>query len=117
MRRASLALALAALVAAVSAPAPAAPGAGPPVVRVAADDPLAIRGLRFHARERVKVSAVVFGRGRAVRTVTATTTGTFLVEFERLEVGECDAYVIRAVGSRGSSARFRQPLPPCGAAP
>ena len=119
MARASIAFAVvvATVVIAISPSAAGAPERRAPAVGLADSQPLTVRGVHFLRRERVIVSVLVYGRGRGTRSVTATSAGTFSARFDALSVGACDAYVLRAVGARGSSARLNRQLPPCGAAP
>lgn len=106
--RGVLSIAAAALVAAVSAQA-----AGAPALKLAKLTPLVLDGSRFQPREPVRIT-VVAGPQRAVKRVTATSTGSFTATFSRVTVSRCEAVLARAVGARGGIATVRRPpLPAC----
>jgi hypothetical protein len=48
-----------------------------------------------------------------VMRVRATERGTFVAVFPRVTVERCDGFVVRAVGSKGSSAILRPPRLMC----
>ncbi len=66
-------------------------------------DPLRVKGTGFVPKERVRLE-VVRDMGSSARSVTASTSGTFVVTFSRLSA--CDATTVTAVGSHGSRASF-----------
>jgi hypothetical protein len=66
-------------------------------------NPLRLKGTGFVPRERVRLK-VVRDMGSSARSVTASTTGSFVVIFSRLSA--CDATTVTATGSRGSRASF-----------
>jgi hypothetical protein len=79
-------------------------------LRVADVAPFTVRGSGFRAQERVRIVAQV--RGRHVKGVVATATGTFRVRFVGVSVPACAGYVVRATGSKGSRAFVRH-IPEC----
>ena len=79
-------------------------------VRVADVAPFSLRGSGFRAQERVRIVAQV--RGRHVKAVVATATGTFRVRFVGVSVPACAGYLVRATGNKGSRAYLRH-LPEC----
>jgi hypothetical protein len=83
-----------------------------PALRVVDERPLVVRGYGFRPRERVAVAAQASaGQQRVV--VRASTLGRLAVTF-RLPVLPCTGtLVLRAVGSGGSRAALRVPVPPC----
>ena len=81
-----------------------------PALRVPDTAPFSVRGVRFKAREQVRVVAQV--EGRHVKTVRATATGVFTVRFSTVSVQGCSGYIVRATGSKGSRAYLRH-LPEC----
>jgi hypothetical protein len=89
-------------------------GAGrrPPVVKVAAFQPLVVQGARFKARERVTVKYV--GSVRRIRRVLSSSTGSFKATFQTLSVDRCNSFSIVAVGGSGDRAVVKhKPLPAC----
>jgi hypothetical protein len=80
------------------------------VVRVPDTTPFVVRGNRFKAREQVRV--VVRVEGRHVKTVRANAAGVFVARFPGLSLRGCPGFVVRATGSKGSSAYLRR-LPGC----
>jgi hypothetical protein len=94
-------LALAAVAAALAAPA----GAAGPRLSVADDTPFTVRGAGFVAREHVRV--VVTANGSATRWATASAGGAFTLRFPTVRLGACAAYAVRAYGSHGSRAVIR----------
>ena len=79
-----------------------------PALRVPDTAPFSVRGLRFKAREQVRVVAQV--EGRHVKSVVATAAGVFIARFPTVSVQGC--YIVRATGSKGSRAYLRH-LPEC----
>jgi hypothetical protein len=80
-------------------------GSSAPVLHVSSLAPFTVTGTRFQASERVRV---LLGEAapRVVR-VRATARGTFVATFTGVSVQRCDGYVVRASGSRGSTAVVR----------
>jgi hypothetical protein len=83
-------------------------GSRPAVLKLAAANPVSLRGSKFLAGERVTVSAHSEGRMRS-RTVTAGEAGGFLVRFRDLPFDRCEGFLAVARGARGSLARFKLP--------
>jgi hypothetical protein len=81
-----------------------------PALTVPDTTPFVVRGSRFKANEKVRVVAQV--EGRHVKTVFATAGGVFTARFPGVSVQGCTAYIVRATGSKGSSAYLRH-LPAC----
>jgi hypothetical protein len=73
--------------------------------------PVSFRGTGFQPRERVRV--VVYVRERAVKRVAAGPRGGFVVRFDDLRADPCAAFSAVAVGTKGSRATFKRPLPEC----
>jgi hypothetical protein len=75
-------------------------------------EPVVVRGIGFHAQERVLVR--VYAGGSYSHRVTATTRGTFRAAFPNASVDTCQGYVVTAVGNRGSRAslKFMPECPP-----
>jgi hypothetical protein len=89
---------------------PAAPAPRLTVVDLA---PVAVRGARFHARERVRVRLRAPGT-HASRRVRAGRRGRFTATFPSATVDRCTRFRIRAAGARGSRAVLvHLPLPAC----
>jgi hypothetical protein len=81
-------------------------------LRLATAHPVALRGSRFLAGERVSVIVSSQARVRS-RTVTADDAGTFLVRFVGLPFDRCDGLVAVARGNRGSIAVYKLPQSLC----
>jgi hypothetical protein len=77
-------------------------------LRLATAHPVALRGSRFLAGERVAVIVSSQGRMRS-RTVTASDEGAFLVRFVGMPFDRCDGLVAVARGARGSIAVYKLP--------
>jgi hypothetical protein len=89
-----------------------------PLVRVLAESPVTITGMRFQPSERVTVRVLVFGDKQLGKVVTAGQNGVFATSFPGLAIPECRGYVVTAVGSKGSRAHKRQfVISACGSAP
>jgi hypothetical protein len=89
-----------------------------PLLRIPATEPLTVRGLYFHPGERVTVTVLLHQQvsvNAPVHRMKASPTGAFLTRFTAVVVGDCDLYVVRAVGNMGSRAAYKQPRPVCGA--
>ena len=109
------AVVVSATLAAVDSPSPSteppsAAKAGRPTLMLTDEDPLSLRGSRFKARERVRVTADD-GSGPARKTVTAGTTGGFVVSF--VGVDTC-SLTVTAVGDMGSRTSFQLSSFVCG---
>ena len=74
-----------------------------PTVALTANDPLRLRGTRFKAQERVRVT-VDDGSGAVRKTATAGATGAFVVTFAGVD--SC-SLTVTAVGDRGSRTSFQ----------
>jgi hypothetical protein len=72
--------------------------------------PVTVRGTGFRSNERVRVT--FSAKSTRTKSVIASARGTFRVTFSGLSIGSCDAYAVRASGSRGSSA-FLKVMPEC----
>ena len=84
----------------------------PPIVRVAAFQPLVVQGARFQARERVTVTYV--GQVRRTRKVVTSRLGSFRASFTDVTEDRCSGFSISAVGASGDRAAARhKPLPAC----
>jgi hypothetical protein len=83
-------------------------GAG---LRIADTSPMTVAGMRFAPGERVRVTVVAQGR-KVVRRTVASEEGRFTVRF-RFSVDRCTAPIAYAVGSRGTRAFAKLPLPEC----
>lgn len=79
--------------------------AGQPLLRIARDAPLTVRGTHFHSGEQVRVSAA----GKSAPT-KAKEDGTFVVTIRGAT--RCDTLRIVARGSAGSYAIVRLPPQP-----
>jgi hypothetical protein len=110
--------ALAGLALALTLTLPAAAAAKPSgvertaLLRLATAHPVALRGSRFLAGERVSVIVSSQGRMRS-RAVTASDEGTFLVRFVGMPFDRCDGLVAVARGARGSIAVYKLPQSMC----
>jgi hypothetical protein len=74
-------------------------------------EPLKLRGIRFLAGERVRVTVSV-PSPRAKR-VTASAAGSFAAAFADVSVDPCSGLTAVAVGSRGSRATLKLPQRQC----
>lgn len=83
-----------------------------PALKLVKRDPLQVQGLRFHARERVRVTATSATTSKVTRQVVRTTArGTFTAKLGTWD--RCAAVVVRAVGARGDRAKLvLRPPPP-----
>jgi hypothetical protein len=88
-----------------------------PTVRPVERDPLVVRVAHFKPKEQVVIRVVVRGAGRFAKTAAAGGRGGLSMRFASLTLGQCSAFTIIAVGSRGSRATFAMHPPPCGPAP
>jgi hypothetical protein len=106
---------LVALVALVLAASSAAEAAGMrATLRLTDSTPLTVRGIHFKPRERVQVTFTV-GVKKLTRTVRATRFGRFSASTgEDVRLDRCgDFFLVMAIGSRGSRASLKYPLPDC----
>ena len=85
-----------------------------PSLRLASREPLVVQGARFRAFEHVTVTVVALPR--QVKRVTTSRAGSFRIAFDKVLVGGCGRFAVRAVGTRGSVALLKIPLPACIAA-
>jgi hypothetical protein len=69
------------------------------------NDPLKVRGAGFRAHERVRLTITPATTSRIVRHVRASTRGTFLMSFAKVEA--CAGVAGVATGNRGSHASFQ----------
>lgn len=83
-------------------------------VRIVDTSPFTVRGSGFEPAERVALTVAV--KSRWERTVTATSTGSFVARFTGPTIGSCTAYFVRARGNRGSLAVLKV-MPECPAPP
>jgi hypothetical protein len=83
-----------------------------PALKLVKRDPLQVQGLRFQARERVRVTATSATSSKSTtRVVRTTARGTFMAKLGTWN--RCAAVVVKAVGARGDRARLViQPPPP-----
>ena len=97
-----------------AAAATAAAAAPAPSLRIASMSPtFRVAGAHFRAAERVRVT-FVDGNDTLARRTTASALGTFTVSFGTVTVDRCTGFVVRAVGSGGSTATVKRlPLPEC----
>ena len=77
-----------------------------PSLDVVTIHPVKVHGTGFRPAERTRVVLVVSDHPhvRHIRRVTAGREGSFVASFAGLSVGRCDAFVVVAKGTRGSSA-------------
>ena len=103
---------LAALLLLVTAllPAAASGSAARAHILLTSQAPVAVRGTGFRPRERVVVTVVT--TTTRTKRVTVSRRGVFSVRFPGISIERCEAYEVRARGSRGSSAGFKV-LPEC----
>ena len=83
-----------------------------PALKLVKRDPLQVQGLRFQAKERVRVTATSATTSKVTRQVVRSTArGTFTAKLGTWD--RCAAVVVRAVGARGDRAKLvLQPPPP-----
>jgi hypothetical protein len=79
-------------------------------ISVPALSPFTVRGTSFRPSERVRLT--FSAQGTHTKTVIANARGSFKATFTGVSIGRCDAYLVRAKGSRGSSA-FLKVIPEC----
>jgi hypothetical protein len=74
--------------------------------------PLTLRGTRFLAAEKVRLT-VVAGGDRFVRRTTANSAGSFTQRFSAVMDDRCNRLLAVAIGSRGSRAAIKPFQPAC----
>lgn len=72
--------------------------------------PVTVQGTGFRPSERVAVT--VSAKTTHRKSVTASRRGAFRTTFPGFSIGYCEAFAVRAKGSRGSSA-FVKVIPEC----
>jgi hypothetical protein len=82
-----------------------------PALRLLSLHPVRVRGIRFRLGERVTITLVT--TVRRARQARAAGAGSFVVSFGEAPISHCGGFTIRAVGSRGSIAVYKLPLPAC----
>ena len=83
-----------------------------PTLSLVSRSPLVVRGTHFEALERVRVT--VYARTRLVKSVRASSTGSFRVGFGDVYVGRCSSLRAVAIGVSGRSAALKSlPVPGC----
>lgn len=83
-----------------------------PQLRLAAGDPVKLRGTGFLRGERVRVRVVARSAGKS-KIVYAGRTGAFMTTFPTISRDRCSGLFAEAVGSGGSHARLKFPQPLC----
>lgn len=83
----------------------------PPALRLVKGKPLVVRGVRFHAAERVRLTARSGGETRR-GTARAGTTGAFVETFN-MAFDRCNGLLVTAVGNEGSRASLKRPAVYC----
>jgi hypothetical protein len=86
--------------------------AASPSLRVLATAPVGVRGAGFVPGERVVVTLRF--RGVRTKTVVAGMRGDFVAYFRPVKARACEAFIVRAVGDRGSRAVFVPGQEECG---
>jgi hypothetical protein len=84
-----------------------------PSLRLMDTSSVALRGVGFKRHERVRVT--VSSKARAAKSVDASTTGSFVVEFAGIDLNTCVGFVATAIGSDGSRATFKRAPGMCAA--
>ena len=80
-----------------------------PSLSVAALSPIVVYGRHFVAHERVRITTST----EAAVTTRANSAGAFRATLGRTPIDRCTGLRIRAVGSHGSIAVLKLPLPAC----
>jgi hypothetical protein len=83
-----------------------------PALQLIDRQPLTLKGSRFRARERVRVT-VTLNDHAYVRWTRASRPGTFAVRFGDVHVDRCSGFIARAIGNGGSRASYKLPQPLC----
>jgi hypothetical protein len=86
---------------------------GKPEVHVSETRPFTVRGAHFRPHERVKIVVRAKSGGEAQQTAGAD--GSFSAVFGDVEFDECQGYVVKAEGDKGSRAARKLPPGECGA--
>jgi hypothetical protein len=100
-RRTALPVAVLALL----VPSAFAAAAAKPTLQATSIAPLTIRGTGFKAGETVR-AILTRNRARFVHVVHAGSGGSFTARFPLVAVEPCRTLTVRAVGSKGSTARY-----------
>jgi hypothetical protein len=74
-------------------------------------EPLTLKGTRFLARERVRVTVTLDAR-RYVRWARANRLGMFVARFGDVHLDRCHNFIGRALGNGGSQATLKLPPHP-----
>jgi hypothetical protein len=90
---------------------PAASAATGPTLSVTDRSPFTVRGQGFAPRERVRVVVMAGGQG-TTKWTSSGAGGRLSVQFTNVKLASCPAYVVRAVGARGSRATLKF-MPEC----
>jgi hypothetical protein len=77
-----------------------------PSLRLTDASSVTLRGAGFKRHERVRVT--VTSKVRAAKSINASTTGAFVVEFAGMNPDTCAGFSATAVGSDGSRATFKR---------
>lgn len=84
-------------------------------IRLTGASPVRISGWGFAAHDRVTVRFGQSGHPAVAKTVLATSTGRFVVQFAHSSVEQCGTWSISATGTSGRRATRRDLIPPpCG---
>jgi hypothetical protein len=90
---------------------PVASTATGPRLAVTDRSPFTVHGLGFAPRERVRVVVTSTGDG-TTKWAMSGPAGGLVVRFPSVKLGSCPAYVVRAIGAKGSRATLRF-MPEC----
>jgi hypothetical protein len=82
-------------------------GSAAPVLKAVSRQPLIVVGASFKSGERVVLTVTVPDRPRMSRRTAAGRSGSFRVEFTGLVLDRCSRPIVRAIGSKGSSATLK----------
>jgi hypothetical protein len=93
--------------------APSTQSSARPALRVIDHRPFTVQGRHFRSAERVKVTLYKEQASVRTRRVTASKSGVFNAALPDAGINRCDAIMVRAVGSRGSTAQLKLPRPAC----
>jgi hypothetical protein len=86
-------------------------GGGRATLTLLKPQPVKVRGTRFLAGERVRIT--VSAQTRKTKRVIASARGSFVVTVEGVAVDRCQALTAFAVGNGGSRASLKLPQPLC----
>jgi hypothetical protein len=84
---------------------PAASVATSPRLATEREPTFLVRGFGFAPRERVRV--VVSAKTSGAKWVVTSAKGGFVLRFPLVRFGYCQAYAVRAIGTKGSHAALR----------